>query len=239
MKFLITGHRGFIGRYVFDHFSKKYDCVGIDKKDGQDLLNCPLPDVDVIIHLAAVASVQLSRIEPETFWVNNVEVSKRVFEHAERIGARVLYASSSSVKSWHLNPYGTTKRIVEFIAPPKSLAMRFHNVYAKDSRPDMMYRRLIDDNAHYVTDHYRDFTHVLDVVSAIEVLYDNGVTGAVDIGSSNPVSVRELARVAGRKLDLKRVEGEALRTCADITLLQSLGWQPTKDVLAEMKNDIL
>ena len=239
MKFLITGHKGFIGSYVFDHFSKKYDCIGIDKKEGNDLIDCELPHFDVVIHLAAVASVQLSKTNPQAYWINNVDVSKRLFDHATKIGARILYASSSSVNTWYLNPYGTTKKAMEYIAPPGSLGMRFHNVYAKNSRPDMMYRKLIDNTAKYITHHTRDYTHVLDVVSAIELLYDNQITGVVDIGNSNPVSIIELAQAAGRNLPFQEVEGEAIHTCANTALLESLGWKPTKHVLTEMKNDIL
>lgn len=239
MKFLITGHEGFIGRHVFEHFSKKYECVGLDKKSGNDILTCTLPWCDVIIHLAGYAGVRQSWSAPDEYWLNNVEASRRIFVHAEAIGAKVLYASSSSVKEWHRNPYATTKKVVEQFAPPRALGMRFHTVYGKDSRPDMMYQMLLQNRAKYMTNHMRDFTHVDDVVSAIDLLYTNGVCGIVDVGEGNPVSVMHLAQAAGRALPLKTVEGEAQITCADPSLLKSLGWVPTKQVLEQMKNDLL
>jgi nucleoside-diphosphate-sugar epimerase len=85
----------------------------------------------------------------------------------------------------------------------------------------------------------RDFTHVDDVVSAIDILYNNEITGIIDIGSGNPTSVLHLSQVAGRSLPLKAVTGEAHITCANNQLLKSLGWLPTKNVLEQMKNDIL
>ena len=239
MKMLITGHEGFIGRHVFEYFSNKHECVGLDKQSGNDILTCDLPECDVIIHLAGYAGVRQSWHAPDDYWNNNVTASRRIFEHAERIGAKVMYASSSSVKEWYNNPYATSKKVMEEFAPPRSLGMRFHTVYGKDSRPDMMYRMLIDKRARYVTNHMRDFTHVSDVVSAIDTLYNNGICGTVDIGCGNPTSVIHLSQVANQYLPIKGVTGEAQITCADITLLKSLGWKPTKNVLEQMKNDLL
>jgi nucleoside-diphosphate-sugar epimerase len=238
MRILITGHEGFIGRHVFKHFSKQHECIGLDIKSGGDILTSPLPGCDAIIHLAALAGVRKSRENPDMYWRVNVEGSYRVFAHASSLGIKVLYASSSSVKQWMLSPYATTKKVVELIAPPKSLGMRFHTVYGKDSRPDMMYDMLLNNTATYVTDHTRDFTHVDDVVSAIDLLFRVGVCGIVDIGSDNPVSVRALARSAGRYLPTKQVSGEQTSSHADISLLRSLGWQPTRDVLVDIRNDL-
>lgn len=239
MKILITGHQGFIGRHLFQHLSQTHTCIGLDVKSGDDILTCTLPPSDIIVHLAALAGVRKSRSEPDRYWDVNVNGSRRIFEHAERIGARVLYASSSSVKQWHLSPYATTKRVVELFAPPKSLGMRFHTVYGPDSRPDMMYDMLLKGTAQYITDHTRDFTHVRDVVSAIELLIHRGVCGIVDIGSDRPIAVRDLALAAGRNLPLKQVEGEQTTSHADISLLRSFGWSPSGDVLLDIRNDLL
>ena len=239
MRMVITGHEGFIGHHVYEHFSKKYECIGLDIKSGNDIRTCDLPSCDVVFHLAGLAGVRQSKDEPDLYWSNNVVASQRLFDHYDKMGAKVIYASSSSAKEWHRNPYATSKKVLELIAPPKSLGMRFHTVYGKDSRPDMMYRMLLDNTARYITSHLRDFTHVADVVSAIDILYTNGVCGVVDIGNGNPTSVIELSQVAGRSLPLRSVEGESQITCANITLLKSLGWQPTRHVLEQMKNDIL
>ena len=239
MKILITGHQGFIGRHVFEKFSEQHECIGIDIKSGNDILTCELPHFDVLIHLAAKAGVRASFNDPELYWDTNVVGSQRLFKHAESIGAYVMYASSSSAKQWYNNPYATTKRVMEEFAPPRSCGMRFHTVYGKDSRPDMMYSKLLHNTATYTTNHMRDYTHVDDVVSAIELLYNNGVCGIVDVGTGNPVSIIELAQRAGRNLPLKTVSGEAHITCARPTLLTSLGWRPTKNVFEQIKNDLL
>ena len=236
---LITGHEGFIGKHVFKHFSAIDQCIGLDVKSGNDINICTLPECDTIIHLAGLAGVRQSKYMPDLYWQHNVEASRRIFQHAEAIGARVLYASSSSVVGWYNNPYATTKKVVEMMSPPKSLGMRFHTVYGRDSRPDMMYRMLLDDTATYITNHTRDFTHVDDVVSAIDVLYNTKMCGVVDIGTGSPVSVEAVAQAAGRMLPVMRVEGEADTTCANTNIIRSLGWKPTKHVLDQMRFDIL
>ncbi len=58
---LITGHLGFIGSYL----TKKIgNFVGLDIKDGNDILTCDLPDAEVVIHLAAEPGVVKSIEEP-------------------------------------------------------------------------------------------------------------------------------------------------------------------------------
>ena len=58
MSILITGNFGNIGSRLAKFFD---GYIGIDTKDGKDLLTCELPnDVDVIYHLAAHAPVENS-----------------------------------------------------------------------------------------------------------------------------------------------------------------------------------
>lgn len=238
MRILITGHRGFIGRHVFEHLSKQHDCVGIDLKDGVDLYDCPLPEVDAVIHLAGLAGVRKSFSDPESYWRNNVEVSKQLFNHYGHT-TYIAYASSSSAKQWFNNPYATTKKVIETIAPPRSCGMRFHTVYGVDSRPDMMYDMLVTGRATYATNHVRDFTHVSDVVSAIECILDYKMVGIVDVGTGRPVSVVDLVSAAGQCLPIAHTTGEAEYTKADPKLLLSCGWKPTKNVLEQIRYDIV
>ena len=85
MKILITGHKGFIGSALWerlylsaDRMHNKNILYGIDIKDGDDILDAPLPEVDLVIHLAARAGVRESVKDPKTYWETNVEGSKRI-----------------------------------------------------------------------------------------------------------------------------------------------------------------
>ena len=57
MKFLVTGHKGFIG----SHFVKRLDSYdGYDLVNGRDLKTIKFfPDCDVVVHLAATNGTDL------------------------------------------------------------------------------------------------------------------------------------------------------------------------------------
>jgi len=239
MNVLVTGHKGFIGSHVYSHLKDLgFDVTGLDFPDDvRDFIRfyaCDTKRYDVVIHLAAYAAVRESLENPDKFWENNVVKSKALFDYCGRNNIRLLYASSSSVQEWWLNPYAISKKVNEIQAPPNSVGMRFYNVYAeKVSRPDMLYRMLEDKTATYLTRHKRDWIHVDDVVSAIATLIPTTYTGVIDVGTGDPVAVIDLAIKMGMgHLPIKEdTPGERDVTCADTLELRKLGWVPTINIL--------
>ena len=236
MKILLTGAEGFIGRNFYSMYQDKYDIT----RYGGDILDMELNyfenHYDMVIHLAGLAGVRASHEQPEEFWKNNVDGSRRVFEQCEDIKAPVIYASSSSIYEWWLSPYATTKKVVEEIAPLRSLGLRFHTVYGKDSRPDMLYDMLLRKDVSYVTNHMRDWTHVEDICSAIDTCIQNFHlldVPAIDVGSGMPRSVKDVADHIWKdnNLPVREVSGEREYTCADISELVQLGWKPKHNIL--------
>ena len=239
---LITGINGFIGNYVYnflktDQVYKDFVIDGADIKDGFDVGDFVRPPkrYDCVIHLAAFADIRNSLDDPDRFWENNVEKAKGIFKYCEVNNIRLLYASSAGAKEWWLNPYATTKKVNEAMAPHNSVGMRFFNVYMEGqmSRPDMLYRMLEDKTATYLTNHKRDWIHVLDVARAIARLIPSTITGVVDIGNGTMHSVVELAEVFGQgDLPIKEdTPGEPDSLCADTEKIRSTGWYPTYDVI--------
>ena len=239
MNILVTGHKGFIGSHVYKHLQDEgHEVRGLDFPDDvRDFIRfhaCDSIRYDVIIHLAAFAALRESFENPDRFWENNVVKSKTLFDYCGRNNIRLLYASSSSVQEWWLNPYAISKKVNEIQAPPNSVGMRFYNVYAeKVSRPDMLYRMLEDKTATYLTRHKRDWIHVNDVVSAIATLIPTTYTGVIDVGTGDPVAVIDLAMKMGMgHLPIKEdTPGERDVTCADTLELRKLGWVPTINIL--------
>ena len=234
MKALVTGHLGFIGSHVYEYLlSQGHQVDGYDIP--YDLGNFKTnKKYDVIIHLAANASIREAIKNPDLFWENNVVKSKPIFDYCRDNNVRCLYASSASVYEWWINPYAISKKVNEIQAPPNSVGMRFFNVWAeKVSRSDMLYRMLEEKTATYLTKHKRDWIHVNDVVSAIAILIPSSYTGILDIGTGNPVSVIDLATKMGMShLPIKEdTPGERDITCADVSQLMSLGWTPTINIL--------
>ena len=236
LKVLVTGHKGFIGKHVFDFLSDIFDVDGLDRPDDiENFVDVGCEDYDIIIHLAAYAALRDSVDNPEKFWENNVEKSKPIFDYCRKYNTRLLYASSAGAYGWWQNPYAMTKKVNELMAPPNSVGMRFFNVWAEEgSRDDMLYEMLKQGTAKYITRHKRDWVHVHDVVRAICYLIPDKFRGVLDIGTGTNYSVLELAKRMGRgDLPIKEdTPGEPDSLCADITQLTKLGWFPTIDIMS-------
>jgi nucleoside-diphosphate-sugar epimerase len=226
MNVLLTGHKGFIGTQLYKRLQDlKFNVIGIDLQDGNDLLTCELPiEVDFVIHLAGKSGVRQSLNDPAGYWTNNIEASKRLFERYK--GKRILYASSSSQYEPHLNPYAASKHCLEYLAScyPFTLGMRLHTVYSDIPRKDMFFDKLQKGTLEYVTNHTRDFIHMEDVLDAIQLLvYNPEMIGVIDIGTGNSVRVRDLAPNLPVKI---YTPNERHDTLADITQLKKLGFTP-------------
>jgi len=240
MKILITGHKGFIGTALFNRLNKIYEVTGYDLDDGQDLLYNELPNIefDLIIHLAGRSGVRESIQNPTSYWMNNVEASRRLFDRYP--DTRILYASSSSAYEPDLNPYAASKFILEELAEryPNTLGMRFHTVY-NDSCPreNMFFNKLRNGTLEYVTRHHRDFVHLEDVLDAIEILIKKDyVKGTIDIGTGNPIKIQDLAPGLPVRLN---TPGEREWTCANTEKMKALGWKPKYSVENFLTNNNL
>ena len=222
MKVLVTGHKGFIGKEVYNFLSEHFDVDGLDRPDDiGDFIRWASSasgstQYDLIVHLAAYAALRDSVNNPDKFWENNVLKSQPIFDYCRRNNIRLLYASSAGAYSWWQNPYAITKKVNEIQAPPNSVGMRFFNVWAEEgSRDDMLYEMLKQGTAKYITRHKRDWVHVLDVV-----------TGQM-------TSVIDLANAMGMgHLPIKEdTPNEPDELCANIAPLMELGWFPTLNIL--------
>jgi nucleoside-diphosphate-sugar epimerase len=130
-----------------------------------------------------------------------------------------------------LNPYAASKFVLEELAEryPNTLGMRFHTVYSDSCpRENMFFNKLLNGTLEYVTPHYRDFVHLIDVISAIKILLlQPRVNGTIDIGTGNPIKIQDLARELPVRLN---TPGERQFTCADTEKLKLLGWKPKYSV---------
>jgi UDP-glucuronate 4-epimerase len=242
MRILITGHKGFIGSALHKRLSNKHKLFGIDIKDGPqfDLLKFDQwpKNIDLVIHLAGKSGVRESLEDPASYWYNNVEASRRLFERYP--DTRILYASSSSAYEPDLNPYAASKFVLEELAEryPDTLGMRFHTVYSDNCpRENMFFNKLKNGTLKYVTRHYRDFVNLYDVLDAIELIIDaHYLTGTIDIGSGYPIKVQDLAPDLPVRLN---TPGEREFTCANLDRMKRLGWQPKYSVENFLTNNNL
>lgn len=238
MNLLVTGtkgyRKGFIASRFCELYKKKYDITEYehDIRTGEFV-----DEYDAVLHLAAMAGVRRSHDEPDLYWDVNVKASQRLFDFYSARDVPIVYASSSSIYEWWLSPYANTKWVMEFIAPVYSIGLRFHTVYGPNSREDMLYDMLQKKNVSYLTNHTRDWTHVDDVCSAIELCIDDFDDmyhhAAIDVGNGAPVSVVDMANKVweGNNLPVREVTGEREHTLANPEILNQYGWTAKHHVL--------
>jgi UDP-glucuronate 4-epimerase len=160
-----------------------------------------------VIHLAALAGVRPSVLDPARYARVNVEGTATVIEAARAAGAqRVVIASSSSIygSSTALpaqedapatepeSPYAATKRSAELVSSALALChpelavaqLRFFTVYGPRQRPEMAIARFMRRTmrGEPITVYgdgsmRRDFTHVADIVRGVLAAADRVAPG--------------------------------------------------------------
>ena len=234
MHITLTGSHGFIGTHLRESLESQghiLDCW--DNKIGRNANHIKLlPETDLVIHLSALADVRRSLEEPEIYWEQNVECSQNIFNLCNEKGIKVIYASSSTAREWWRNPYAMSKKVCEQMAPENSCGMRFSTVWGKGARPTMLIPRIAEKNLLYATSHTRDFIHVSDIVSAINVIIKRGCVGVVEIGSGKGVAVDQLVAMNGIDVPIKEgSDVEQDENVLESSSLRTLGWRPLVDVM--------
>lgn len=187
---LITGDKGYIGSKL----GKLVPHVGIDLKDGFNLLTCPLPvGIDTIYHLAAQTSVESSWYDP-VHDADNLRMLVRLV-HAYPT-AKIVYTNSAAALQ-PSSPYGFSKwACAEYLK-------RFHRDYVICTLPN-----IYGDGGHGVVDlfrgkhhvtiygdgsHTRDYVYVGDIVDGL-LKAKHWFPGEYQFGSGIATSVFELAK---------------------------------------------
>jgi len=240
VRYIVTGAAGFIGSHLaetlvqaghdvtgIDCFTDSYDAAekeenarGLDVR-RLDLAADPLDlvGVDGVFHLAAQAGVRSFGDVFPLYLRRNVLATQRVFEAAAAAGARVVFASSSSVYGEAetyptpessdlrpISPYGITKVACEHLARAyasgfglDAVVLRYFTVYGPRQRPDMFFRRLCDAlldgtplEVYGSGEQSRSFTEVGDAVAATVAAMERAPAGATyNVGGGEEASVLE------------------------------------------------
>lgn len=217
MKILVTGYKGYIGSHLFETLKQKgYNPVGIDLKDGEDILHClPVDNFDYVFHLAACPRVGYSVEKPSYTMKQNVLVTSTLLEWAKDHGVkRVIFSSSSAVNGdgdgIPTSPYGLHKLMNEMECKLYSelygldtICLRYFNAYSEDQEFGGSYSTAICAWMEMIKlqkplrmdgdgQQTRDFIHVSDIVSAnICAMQSNKTFGGkfYNVGSGQSVSM--------------------------------------------------
>jgi nucleoside-diphosphate-sugar epimerase len=263
---LVTGATGFIGRHARAALERAGHDVVVMRVD---LLHPRAAPVLVeaarathLLHLAWYAVPGKFWSAPENAeWLEATVRLLRAFYDAG--GQRAVAAGTCAEYDWEgdgllseretpirpATPYGRAKAEAFERAGELGGELAWGRVfflYGPGEHPDRLVssvaRRLLAGEEAPTTEgaQVRDFMHVADVAGAFAALLDSGVTGAVNIGSGEPVTVREvveeIARAAGhpellRAGALPQREGEPPQLVADVTRLRDdVGFRPRYDL---------
>ena len=194
-KIVITGHLGFIGSYLTKHL----DATGLDIKEGNDILDCDLPNADTVIHLAAEAGVVASVADPFTNARTNILGTIRLlkrYAHAKFIFASTGGAIQETIES----PYGLSKDTCErYVKMLHSnyVILRFPNVYGLGSRS--VADKFLNDPIEIFGDGSanRTYAHVDDVVRGIIQSLD-WPQDTYKLGTDQNYTVLQIAEAIGK-----------------------------------------
>ena len=191
-------------------------------------------NIQIVIHLAAQAGVRDSLKIPEAYLKSNFVGFLNIINISNKHKVKkFIYASSSSVygdkkkfpllEKMKINPkniYSATKKLNEDIADDlskiskmKMIGLRFFTVYGKFGRPDMLIYKflnsLFNKKKFYLYNngnHFRDYTHIDDVVTLIFGLINKKFLKNHDvynICSGNSVDINKLVKYIYKKVDIE------------------------------------
>ncbi|MBP7067369.1 MAG: NAD-dependent epimerase/dehydratase family protein [Methanothrix sp.] len=250
MSILVTGGAGFIGSNLTeDLLASGEEVVVLDnmhtgsKTNLDDLDGClkvvqascnQIPRLNLnpeeIYHLGIPSSSPMYKKDP--FLVGEaINGTTAIFELARRTGARVIYASSSSLYNG-LNPphredmtiqvtdYYTEARLaIERIAElykrlfdVNSVGMRFFSVYGPKERTKKQYANMVTQFLWEMQEgrspvifgdgsQTRDFTYVKDIVRALQLAMDSNYHGVLNAGTGKAYSFNDVIRMLNQKLE--------------------------------------
>ena len=288
-KIYITGIAGFIGFHTAEKLAMQgYEVGGVDnfndyydpqlKHDRANILKDKfgiktynhdieiipwrhhLENYDGVIHLAAHAGVRHSLENPQMYIDTNITGTQRLIHACEEYEIPVVYASSSTVDSDHLNPYAWSKYVNEKQFETSKLlssGLRFYTVYGEYGRPDMALHTFADlmsqgkaIDIYNEGDMQRDFTYVGDLVDGVEIIleymlnqpqenqheiYDLGTGKSNELMDYIECLENELGRVSLKNY-LPMHPADVKSTQANIGKAQSLGYSPKVSIQEGIKH---
>ena len=256
-KILITGYRGWIGT----NFTKildndKVEWIGIDKKDGNDLLHSfrhfyeHVHDCDIVVHLAATPRIPPSWEQASYYVQNNIAVTHNIAEACARYNKYLVFASSSSVygnSNGPLNPYSWTKQAgeqcIKMYGQTKNLnytIARIFTNFGEDDASGLVIGKWLDlvKRGEPIPirgsgEQSRDFIHVKDTARALATICKQKPEQQIlDIGTGIATSLNDIAYILGAERKYEpELDGYAVISKANLYNTQKyLPWWPRVDL---------
>lgn len=247
MKILVTGHKGFIGKRMYESLlEQNHEVDGYEYGDVYPNIS----KYDWIMHIGAISST--TERDVDKVMSQNYDFTTTMYREARHFGVNFQFSSSASVYGLvstfredapvdPRTPYAWSKYMVERyitkLSPVNSFAQcfRYFNVYGPDGEehkgdqasPFFKFRHQanIADRVKVFegsTKYLRDFIQVDDVVQMQQKFLDIPCNGIYNLGSGKAISFMDVAKTYSSKI-VEVPMPEVLKssyqeyTCADMT----------------------
>lgn len=229
MKILLTGHKGFIGSHYHNLIKKNNEVFVVDKILGEDLcdksITTNLPDVDVVIHMAATNGTKLFYEIPTEVSFNNTIPTFNLIERYAGTNTKFVFTSTCEIFNGTIDdglyPVPTDENVPvmfkDVINPrwsyslPKALGenlvancglpwvvIRYFNIYGpgqKDHFISEFVERVARGEYYLKGDDTRSFCYVQDAVNITHQLVSNTNNEIVNVGKQEEVTISDVARI--------------------------------------------
>jgi len=217
MKYLVTGHQGFIGSYYYNRVYP--DAIGCDLQSHQDLKDCnfvqTLPDVDVVVHLAATNAVDTG--------IYPVPTDERV---------PILFQDIENPRWSYSIPKALGENLVINSGMPW-LVIRYFNIYGPGQKDHFVseFVQRVKKQEYYINGNdTRSFCYIDDAIEMTHQLILNHSNRIVNVGHQDEIEISTVAKIImeimGVDPNLLTVhpspKGSVTRRCPDTALVQKL-----------------
>ena len=207
MRFLVTGHKGYIGRFIEMELALRYghkNVEGLDVSPDTEVASekgfwgCYFAfrsPVDVVLHIGANSKAWYDN--PDIyFW--NYESTKEIVRYCMKHNARLIYFSSAAAIA-PVNHYGWSKRTSsDYIKSNLEdyAILNPYQVYGKEYGRPSGYSvpvRILRGELDSIFDPWvRDYLHIDDLIQMVMKVIDDNLAGEFDLGRGIRVSNRDL-----------------------------------------------
>jgi nucleoside-diphosphate-sugar epimerase len=229
MELLLTGHKGFIGSHYYNLIKKNNEVCVVDKILGGDLcdksITETLPDVDVVIHMAATNGTKLFYKIPTEVSFNNTIPTFNLIERYKGTNTKFVFTSTCEIFNGAIDdglyPVPTDENVPvmfkDVINPrwsyslPKALGenlvansglpwlvIRYFNIYGpgqKDHFISEFVERVANGEYYLKGDDTRSFCYVQDAVNITHHLVEHVNNEIVNVGKQEEVKISDVARI--------------------------------------------
>lgn len=245
MKIVVTGAAGYLGSRCVSYFGAQgHELLPIDIRPHRGVVRLDLSiegklvdrfrkfKPDLVLHLAAIASVPTCEDDPEGCWRHNVTATLNVARATQHSGARLVFFSTAAIygtphklptptseSSHPTNLYGVSKAAGEFIVRAYcegSVVLRLFNIYGgKCERsyviPDLI-RKLKTGSAKVplsgTGEESRDFLHISELMRLLDSAASGPAGATYNAGTGSTITVRSMASVVARLMGREDAEFE-------------------------------